>query len=440
MIKIQGLYRYRMAELEARRILVVDDTPAIHVDFHKILRGGQSDPQSLNATRDMLFGEVSSQKYISWDVDSAHQGDEGVEKVRKSLEEGRSYSVAFIDMRMPPGPNGLETTKKIWQLDPEILVVLCTAYTDFTWNEIVAQLGTSDRLLILKKPFESIEVRQMALALSERWSVARTDPLTRVLNRRAWIEHSRRWWLRSNPGESLSCIMLDLDHFKRINDSYGHQAGDCVLVATADLLRRTVRPQDVVARYGGEEFCILMPAASEAVATEWAAHLLSELRNMSVAFGSLSLAVTASIGVAERTQSVSTATQLIEAADKALYAAKRSGRDRVVACSMLNGIDLPRLDAPCSERDPYPAECHVVELLLELQTECGEFLRAVRADQTQFAAPVIQQVCKFQEQLTDAIAKRHLAAQDQSRRLQESLFHAEQLSPVATGNRHEVGR
>lgn len=409
-----------MIKRDARRILVVDDTPAIHVDFRKILKDDDNEQHSLNATRDLLFGEVVSPASVSWHVDSAHQGDDGVERVRQSLAEGKPYSVAFVDMRMPPGPNGLETIKGIWQLDPEVLVVLCTAYTDFTWNEIIAALGTSDRLLILKKPFESIEVRQMALALSERWTLARTDPLTGVLNRRALLEQLQRCWLKSHNGQPLGCIMLDLDHFKRVNDAYGHQAGDAVLVQCADLLRRHVRPQDAVARYGGEEFCVLMPGADEDTAIRWAEEFRAQLHRTPMKLGDRSLAVTASLGVASRSDQASSASKLVEAADKALYVAKRSGRDRVAVRSALDGTEQPMLEAHGSpdaklcdldaedlmtrlvstlswltnskqsqvrcdsaggrEFSARHAEDHITELLRDVQMECGRLLEAVDCD------------------------------------------------------------
>jgi DNA-binding LytR/AlgR family response regulator len=98
--------------------------------------------------------------------------------VAKALQENRPYPLAFVDVRMPPGLDGVETVHRIWQVDPEILVVLCTAYSDHTWEEIVLRLGRTDHLLILKKPFDNIEVRQIMLALTKRWYLARQAALT----------------------------------------------------------------------------------------------------------------------------------------------------------------------------------------------------------------------------------------------------------------------
>ena len=137
---------------------------------------------------------------IDWegfDLSSAMQGQQGFELVQRSIEEGRPYAVAFVDIRMPPGWDGVETVCPIWEVDPEILVVFCSAYSDYSWEEMVRRLGRNDRFLILKKPFDNIEVRQCAMALTERWSVSRTDVLTGLLNRRAFQGHLKLEWSRA---------------------------------------------------------------------------------------------------------------------------------------------------------------------------------------------------------------------------------------------------
>jgi len=102
-------------------------------------------------------------------VDSAYQGQEGVWLVKKALEAGRPYAVVFVDVRMPPGWDGVETTRKSWELDPDLQVVFCTAYSDYSWGELFEKLGPSDGLLILKKPFDGEEAFQLAHALTEKW-------------------------------------------------------------------------------------------------------------------------------------------------------------------------------------------------------------------------------------------------------------------------------
>lgn len=152
------------------RILVIDDNRAIHEDFRKILCAPQATAHDLAADEAALFGEATSTEIrAEFEIDSAFQGQEGLELLQKALANGRPYAMAFIDVRMPPGWDGIETTSRIWELYPELQVVICTAYSDYSWDEMRRKLGNSDRLLILKKPFDAVEVLQLANALTEKW-------------------------------------------------------------------------------------------------------------------------------------------------------------------------------------------------------------------------------------------------------------------------------
>src|SRR6185437_2810632 len=155
-----------------RRILVVDDNEAIHKDFRKIFGAGSATGAALEAAEALLFGEESSSNGAGFEVDSAFQGKEGLEMVRKAVAEGRPYPLAFVDVRMPPGWDGIETVSRIWQEYPDLQVVICTAYSDYSWDDMLKNLGRTDRLVILKKPFEVIEVLQLAEALTEKWNLA----------------------------------------------------------------------------------------------------------------------------------------------------------------------------------------------------------------------------------------------------------------------------
>ena len=153
-----------------RRILIIDDTESIHADFHKILSNRLADTAALDDLESSLFGEAQETKVEDqFVVDDAYQGQEGLARVEEALKEGAPYSLAFVDMRMPPGWDGVETVEKLWQSDPDLQIVICTAYSDYSWEDIRARLGDSDRLLILKKPFDTVEVLQLANALSEKW-------------------------------------------------------------------------------------------------------------------------------------------------------------------------------------------------------------------------------------------------------------------------------
>ncbi|MBW2603973.1 MAG: response regulator [Deltaproteobacteria bacterium] len=160
------------------RILVVDDNPNIFGDFQAILQG-TIDNSDLDALNTELFGgEVKNAVPCgSYQLDYASQGKEGYEKVKQALRQEQPYQLAFVDMRMPPGWDGLETIEPIRQVDPHIQIVICTAYSDHSWEEITQRLGISDNLLILKKPFDVAEVTQLASALVEKWHLRRQADL-----------------------------------------------------------------------------------------------------------------------------------------------------------------------------------------------------------------------------------------------------------------------
>jgi two-component system, cell cycle sensor histidine kinase and response regulator CckA len=152
------------------RVLVIDDNRAIHDDFRKILSPANPTTAAFDATETALFGRSADPvQQAPFEIDSAYQGQEGVLLVKKALEAGRPYAMAFVDVRMPPGWDGVETTRRIWELDSNLQVVLCTAYSDYSWDEMFEKLGQHDGLLILKKPFDAVEAVQLAHALTEKW-------------------------------------------------------------------------------------------------------------------------------------------------------------------------------------------------------------------------------------------------------------------------------
>jgi signal transduction histidine kinase len=174
-----------MADTPNRRILVVDDQESIREDFKKILAPASTSASSLSSARAAFFGGDSvpaAPSIAAYELTLASQGEEACEAAERALSQGRRFAVAFVDVRMPPGIDGLQTIKRLWKADPELEVVICTAFSDYSFEQIVQELGQSARLLILKKPFDPIEVRQLAGALTEKWNVARreTERLTEL--------------------------------------------------------------------------------------------------------------------------------------------------------------------------------------------------------------------------------------------------------------------
>jgi len=162
-----------------RRILIIDDNEAIHKDFRKILAQPRAQANNLASAEAALFGDETGApvELPEFEIDSAFQGQEGLEMVEKSLAEHRPYAMAFVDVRMPPGWDGVETVGRIWQKYPDLQVVICTAYSDYSWDEMLKKFGYTDRLVILKKPFDNIEALQLAISMTEKWRVSQQAKL-----------------------------------------------------------------------------------------------------------------------------------------------------------------------------------------------------------------------------------------------------------------------
>ena len=155
-----------------QRILIIDDNAAIHDDVRKILGVPAREDADLDAEAADLFGrEADALTMVEFEIDSAFQGQEGLAMAQRALEEGRPYAMAFIDIRMPPGWDGVETISRIWKMYPELQVVICTAYSDYSWEEMIREIGRTDNLVILKKPFDNVEVLQLAHTLTQKWTL-----------------------------------------------------------------------------------------------------------------------------------------------------------------------------------------------------------------------------------------------------------------------------
>lgn len=163
-----------------RRILIVDDNAAIHEDFTKILPSQPEETDSFDDLEKGLFGDMDEGEFAPatsdpayYELTHAYQGEEAFRLVEKSESEGKPFALIFMDVRMPPGWDGIETIKRIWEKWPHIEMVICTAYSDYSWEKILQKVGTTDQLMFLRKPFDVISVKQMALALTKKWNLAR---------------------------------------------------------------------------------------------------------------------------------------------------------------------------------------------------------------------------------------------------------------------------
>ncbi|WP_428556960.1 ATP-binding protein [Pseudomonas edaphica] len=162
-----------MNQTPNRRILLIDDTPSIHEDFRKILMPSVAANPALDDLESALFGAAATPQAQVFDLHSAYGGEEGLGLLTTAMAEQRPYALAFVDMRMPQGWDGAKTIEALWKVDPDLQVVVCTAYSDYSWEDLLFRLHAHDRLLILKKPFDNIEVQQMANTLANKWDMAR---------------------------------------------------------------------------------------------------------------------------------------------------------------------------------------------------------------------------------------------------------------------------
>jgi diguanylate cyclase (GGDEF)-like protein len=363
-------------EAPARRILVIDDNAAIHDDIRKVLALPESAATGEELARlgSELFGtpQEPSERDAHFMVDAAHQGEEGFEMVKASMSAGAPYMLAFVDARMPPGWNGIETISRLWSLDPDLQIVLCTAYSDQTWREISRQLHRLDRWLVLKKPFDTIEVLQAAHALTNKWllssrlraeienlesrvvertkeiqevnerlsteinekraaeaelrHLATYDALTGLANRTLLRDRLDNAVARARRYKSeLAVLLLDLNRFKEINDSLGHDAGDRLLRLVAKRLKTCARESDTVARLGGDEFAFVLPDLRTAEDAGIVADRVLRALAENVTLGDQQFVVGASIGIAVHGTHGRDSDELLRCADLAMYDAKSTG-------------------------------------------------------------------------------------------------------------------
>lgn len=464
------------------RIIIIDDNPNIHDDVIKVLTTSHKKSQEFSDLEAAIFGtdnqDYNENHLPEFIFETASQGQDGVNKIQQAIREKRPYALAFIDIRMPPGLDGIETIKRIWQIDPNIQVVICTAFSDYNWAETIDQLGINDNFLILKKPFDNIAVRQLACALTQKWLLAQdskkhTELMSQTLEEqtkslqhtlsllRATLEsttegvfvvdlmrkitdynkrfvslfnipqalldaqdenllqefildklqvpdvyleqlrllqnlnkdsstqmmhlkngkifecHSlphrlnevmvgRVWSFRdvterafmekkleyqathdalthlpnrillhdrmnqtiAAASRNKSCfavLFFDLDRFKLINDSLGHELGDQLLCAVAKRLSELVRKGDTIARLGGDEFVMFLPELSKNE------DILILMRKITSSFQRLfriagqEILMTTSIGISLYPSNGKTVSRLLRNADLAMYQAKEQG-------------------------------------------------------------------------------------------------------------------
>jgi diguanylate cyclase (GGDEF)-like protein len=336
------------------RVLVADDEAGVRDAYRQILSEADmsSETAMFHNLRERLFSKAvqdqlargASPSDTAFTPVFCEGAEAAVAAVREALAADDPFAVAFLDMRMPPGPDGVWAASRIRELDPAIEIVICTAYSDVDPRDIGAMVPPEEKLSYVQKPFHPHEIRQMSISLASKWrsehrivKLAYFDALTGLPNReQSRSRLSSALTAAKQHQRMLAVLYLDLDNFKRVNDTLGHAVGDELLCQVAARLRSSLRTDDTldvspgsrsshIARLGGDEFIVILPnirSADDAAGV--AARLIAELQEpMRLALHTL--VVTPSIGVAVFPADGVEVDTLLRNADLAMYFAKRKG-------------------------------------------------------------------------------------------------------------------
>ncbi|MGE5615158.1 MAG: EAL domain-containing protein [Bacillota bacterium] len=374
------------------KILIVDDNKDIHEDIKYILNSSAEDAEYYHETRllrEELFGlnqaGRKNEAYIKteYTIDDAYQGEEAVRMVEAAINANDPYSLIFMDVRMPPGIDGIKAIERIWKIDPDVCVVICTTYSDYSWDQIVMNLGQNDNLLFIRKPFDNVSLKQVALAMTTKWKLkaqvnsyienlerqvemrtieltemvdklkneialrrekekqlaysAHYDSLTEMLNRRSFYSTlSEITSGQSYNKDGFALFFIDLDDFKSINDIYGHDAGDRLLVEVAGRIRHAVGEHalmvsdrigdggevEAIFRLGGDEFTVIVEEDDREKAGEIAQAVIDAIKKPYFISGH-EIMSSCCIGVSFCQNGITRDEDLLKYADIALYEAKK---------------------------------------------------------------------------------------------------------------------
>lgn len=368
---------------EPIRILIVDDEQSVRDAYAQVFAGPQqrSEQKTLAEMRARLFNnqDVGAPEGAAADLGSQFSvqfcagAEQAVEACRLACAADQRFHVAFIDMRMPPGPDGLWAAERIRAIDGDIEIVICTAFSDVDIASVRQRVQPADKLFYLQKPFSSHGVLALALALGHKWvahqriaRMAYLDSLTGLPNRNLMVERLRRAIEEAQGTQhTFAVLYFDLDNFKRVTDTLGHGVGDDLLrlfaLRIAKLLpdvqpgnqpQASMRSRVTLARMGGDEFAVLLSDISSADDARSLADRIHDALREPVALSQHQLVTTTSIGIALYPANGDNAEDLCRHADLAMSFAKRQGPGRVAyfnATMSASGLKRLTLEAGLRE-------------------------------------------------------------------------------------------
>lgn len=333
------------------RILIADDEACIRDSYRDVLQPAQTEPAdgTLDDLRARLFDTPKTSTIIEdhFDITFCNGAEDAVQAVKDSKLDGNFYSAVFLDMRMPPGPDGLWAAIRIRELDDKVGIVVVTAYSDTDPEYISKQVPPVGNMFYLNKPFYPYQIRQLAVAFGRRRQaeekirqLARYDNVTGLPNQAFFRERfSQALALARRHQYQLALMFLDLDNFKRINDTLGHSVGDYLLLEVSKRLLSSLRSTDSLtcgqlvntngnlARFGGDEFTLLLSNIRDGKDAGRVARRILDTLAAPVMLAGHEVIVSGSIGIAIYPDDGQDPETLLKNADMAMYLAKRENGD-----------------------------------------------------------------------------------------------------------------
>lgn len=341
------------------RVLVCDDDAQLIGEYVRCL-GENFEPDVATATlgdlEKVLFGEETDEKGAArFEVHSRNQGEAAVEAVRAAVDAGQPFSIVFIDIRMPPGQDGITSAKQIRELDPNVNIVLVTASLSLDPDNLGKEIPPADKVFFFKKPFLGAECRQLAAALCGKWhadmalrqvnedlerrveertaalqKIAYFDMVTRLPNQLLLIEELKNLISKAEDTEGDTVVvLLDIERFSFINETMGYDSGTELLRSVGNRLSRTFTEEmqgqrAIVGRFGSDEFAVLMPGVDSDLDISDLAEMVKSTVEEPFLINGRDLFLKAAIGVSWHPVHGRDAKSVFRCAEAALHRSMRS--------------------------------------------------------------------------------------------------------------------